>query len=93
MSLGRNSWNGVPTMWSNCLGQMSSSETICRLGVLMFGYTSMGGNGLATTLSMSGWVRRMQVLPLSLEGTKVRGSLAGTERFLCTSVSIVMNTV
>jgi len=33
---------------------MSSSETICQLGVLMFGYTGTGGAGLVTALVMSG---------------------------------------
>ena len=59
----------------------------------MFGYTGTGGNGLVTALSMNGWVQCMQFLPLSLEGTKVWGSHAGAEQFLCASVLVVMNTV
>jgi len=35
---------------------MSSSETICRLGVLMFGYTGTGGTGLFGVLVSNGVV-------------------------------------
>jgi len=59
----------------------------------MLGYTSICGTGLFGVLSMSGVVRRKWFLPLLLEGTKVRGSWAGAERFLCASSSVIMNTV
>jgi len=59
----------------------------------MSGYTGTRGTGLFGVLLISGVVRRRQFLPLLLEGTKVWGSWAGAEQFLCTSVSVVMNTI
>ena len=59
----------------------------------MFGYTGTGGGGFCIALSIRGVVRQRRVLPLSLEGTNVRGSWAGAEQFLCVSSSVVMNTV
>jgi len=59
----------------------------------MLGYTGTGGNGLFGVRSSSSVVRRRWFLPLLLEGTNVRGSRAGAERFLCASVLIIMNTI
>jgi len=72
---------------------MSSSKTIYRLGVLMFGYTGTGGGGFCIALSIRGVVRQRRVLPLSLEGIKCQGSRAGAEQFLCASLSVIMNTI
>ena len=59
----------------------------------MFGYTGTGGTRLFGILVSNGVVQQRQFLPLSLEGTNVRGSWAGAERFLCASVLVVVNTV